>query len=196
MLKRENTKNSNLLTRQTCRQGWGCRWGGPFRQGRPEGFGPAVPPASGRGAASWGGCTPLYRRPAASRAASGTAARTWAAQTFSWGHEIVRFSVVHYWYRFFEYEVPVFPMFLHKSLLPRSLRLPFKPFRFWPWILGDIHIRKLTPRIAEWVKTLSAMRDKKWRVRLVLLFFKGGWAGADVGGKTQDCLEYPFFSDL
>jgi hypothetical protein len=44
---------------------------------------------------------------------------------------------------------PVFPMFLHKSLWPRSLTLPFKPFRFWLRILGDIHIRKLTPRIVE-----------------------------------------------
>ncbi len=42
---------------------------------------------------------------------------------------------------------PVFPMFLHKSLWPRSLTLPFKPFRFWLWILGDIHIRKSTPRL-------------------------------------------------
>ncbi len=35
---------------------------------------------------------------------------------------------------------PVFPMFLHKSLWPRSLTLPFKPFRFWLRILGDISI--------------------------------------------------------
>jgi hypothetical protein len=32
---------------------------------------------------------------------------------------------------------PVFPMFLHKSLWPRSLTLPFKPFRFWLRIIGD-----------------------------------------------------------
>jgi hypothetical protein len=37
---------------------------------------------------------------------------------------------------------PVFSMFLHKSLWPRSLTLPFKPFRFWLRILGDIRIRK------------------------------------------------------
>ncbi len=44
---------------------------------------------------------------------------------------------------------PVFPMCLHKSLWPRSLTLPFKPFRFWLQILRDIRIRKSTPRIGE-----------------------------------------------
>ncbi len=44
---------------------------------------------------------------------------------------------------------PVFSMFLHKSLWPRSLTLPIKPFRFWLRILGDIRIRKSTPRIGE-----------------------------------------------
>ncbi len=38
---------------------------------------------------------------------------------------------------------------LHKSLWPRSLTLPFKPFRFWLRILGDIRFRKSTPRIGE-----------------------------------------------
>ncbi len=42
-----------------------------------------------------------------------------------------------------------FPSFLHKSLLPRSLALHFEPFWFWLQILGDIHIRKTTPRIVE-----------------------------------------------
>ncbi len=42
---------------------------------------------------------------------------------------------------------PVFSMFLHKSLWPRSLTLPFKPFRFWLRILGYIRIRKSTLRI-------------------------------------------------
>jgi hypothetical protein len=40
-------------------------------------------------------------------------------------------------------------MFLHKSHWPRSLKLPFKPVGFWLRILGDIHIRKSTPRIDE-----------------------------------------------
>jgi hypothetical protein len=40
-------------------------------------------------------------------------------------------------------------MFLHKSLWPRSLTLPFEPFRFLLRILGDIHIRKSTPRMGE-----------------------------------------------
>jgi hypothetical protein len=34
------------------------------------------------------------------------------------------------------------------------------------------------------LKTLSAMRDKKWRVRLVLFFFKGGTS--DVGKRTGE----------
>ncbi len=40
-------------------------------------------------------------------------------------------------------------MFLHKSLWPSSLTLPFKPFRFWLRILWDIGIRKSAPRIGE-----------------------------------------------
>ncbi len=44
---------------------------------------------------------------------------------------------------------PVFSMFLHKSLWPRSLTLPFKQFWFWLRILGDIRIRKSTPHIGE-----------------------------------------------
>jgi hypothetical protein len=44
---------------------------------------------------------------------------------------------------------PNFPRFLHKSLWPRSLTLHFEPFRFWLRILGDIRIRKTTPRIGE-----------------------------------------------
>jgi hypothetical protein len=43
----------------------------------------------------------------------------------------------------------VFSIFLHKSLLPRSLTLPFEPFRFWLRIRGDIRTRKSTPRIGD-----------------------------------------------
>jgi len=42
---------------------------------------------------------------------------------------------------------PNFPRFLHKSVWHRSLTLHFEPFRFWLQILGDIHIRKMTPRL-------------------------------------------------
>jgi hypothetical protein len=38
---------------------------------------------------------------------------------------------------------------LHKSLCPRALTLPFQPVRFWLRILGDIRIRKSTPRIGD-----------------------------------------------
>jgi hypothetical protein len=44
---------------------------------------------------------------------------------------------------------PVFLMFLHKYLCPRSLTLPFKPFWFWLRILWDICIGKSTPCIGE-----------------------------------------------
>ncbi len=40
---------------------------------------------------------------------------------------------------------PVLPMFLHKSLWPRSLTLAFKPFRFWLRILGDIRFQNRLP---------------------------------------------------
>ena len=36
--------------------------------------------------------------------------------------------------------------FLQKSVPDESLALPFKPFRFWLLICGDIPIRKTTPR--------------------------------------------------
>ncbi len=36
--------------------------------------------------------------------------------------------------------------FLHKLVSHESLTLPFEPFRFLPRILGDIRIRKTTPR--------------------------------------------------
>ncbi len=42
---------------------------------------------------------------------------------------------------------PDFPRFLHLSVRHRSLTLNFEPFRFWLRILGDIHIRKTTPRL-------------------------------------------------
>ncbi len=37
--------------------------------------------------------------------------------------------------------------FLQKLVPHESLTLPFEPFRFWLRIRGDIHIRKMTPRI-------------------------------------------------
>jgi hypothetical protein len=43
----------------------------------------------------------------------------------------------------------VFSMFLHKSLWPRFLTLPFESFRFWLRIRGDILTRKSTPRIGD-----------------------------------------------
>jgi hypothetical protein len=42
---------------------------------------------------------------------------------------------------------PDFPRFLHKSVRHRSHKLHFEPFRFWLRILGDIRIRKSTPRL-------------------------------------------------
>ncbi len=42
---------------------------------------------------------------------------------------------------------PDFPRLLHKSVRHRSLKLHFEPFRFWLRILGDIRIRKSTPRL-------------------------------------------------
>ncbi len=41
--------------------------------------------------------------------------------------------------------------FLQKLGPHRSLTLPFKPFRFWLWIQGDIGNRKTTPRLGELV---------------------------------------------
>jgi hypothetical protein len=42
---------------------------------------------------------------------------------------------------------PDFPRFLHKSVRHRSHKLHFEPFQFWLRILGDIRIRKTTPRL-------------------------------------------------
>ncbi len=53
------------------------------------------------------------------------------------------------------------PRFLHKSVRHRSLTLHFKPFRFWLRILGDIRIRKMTPRLNDtgsWRLSVSMIR--------------------------------------
>ena len=39
--------------------------------------------------------------------------------------------------------------FLQKMVPHRSLTLPFKPFRFWLRIRGDISNQKMTPRLGE-----------------------------------------------
>jgi hypothetical protein len=39
--------------------------------------------------------------------------------------------------------------FLQKLVPHRSLTLPFKPFRYWLQIRGDIHNRKTAPRLSK-----------------------------------------------
>jgi hypothetical protein len=60
---------------------------------------------------------------------------------------------------------PDFPRVLHKSVRHRSLTLHFEPFRFRLRILGDICIRKTTPRLNDTgirrlsVSTIRGVRD-------------------------------------
>ncbi len=52
-------------------------------------------------------------------------------------------------------EADFFLGFLQKLVPHESLTLPFDPFRFWPRIRGDIHIRKTTPHYHRYTESAT-----------------------------------------